>query len=254
MRPDALERLLRDVRAGRLPIAGALVKLRALPFTDLGFATVDTHRAIRCGLPEVVFCLNKTPVMTAGIARTLAATGNNVLLTRATAAHYRAVSRRLPKARWHAIARAITITRKPVRPARPGILIITAGTADLPAAEEARVTAEIMGNRVRAIHDVGVAGIHRLLRHVEMIQSARVLVVAAGMEGALPSVVGGLVARPVIALPTSIGYGASFGGVAALLAMLNSCAAGVSVVNIDNGFGAGYLAGLINSAAATMRS
>jgi NCAIR mutase (PurE)-related protein len=214
---------------------------------DLGFAQVDTHRALRKNFPEVIFGAGKTPDQVVKIAAKLLALGQPVLVTRVTAEHARALRKKFRHAIHHHLARCVTIEQKPL-PKRAGfIAIVCAGTSDLPVAEEAAVTAEIMGNRVERVQDIGVAGLHRMLARMELLQSANVIVAVAGMEGALPSVLAGLVAKPVIAVPTSIGYGASFGGIAALLAMLNSCASGVTVVNIDNGFGAGYAASQINS-------
>jgi NCAIR mutase (PurE)-related protein len=208
---------------------------------------VDTHRALRRGFPEVIFGSGKTPEQTVKIAAQILARERRVLITRIAPEHARALRKKFKHAVYHARARCVTIEARPL-PKRPGfIAVVCAGTSDLPVAEEASVTAEIMGNRVTRVHDVGVAGLHRLVPHLETIQSANVLIVVAGMEGALPSVIAGLVARPVIAVPTSIGYGASFGGLAALLGMLNSCGSGVTVVNIDNGFGAGYAASQINA-------
>jgi hypothetical protein len=241
-----LRSLFEAVHAGQVSVDEAVQTLRRLPFEDLDYARLDHHRALRSGFAEVVFCQGKRPEQVAGILQRLAQGGGPLLATRASPEVYQAVQAALPQARYSELARAIVYEAQPL-PKRPGvILVVTAGTADLPAAEEAAVTAEVMGNQVDRLYDVGVAGLHRLLAHLERIQAASVCIVAAGMEGALPSVVGGLVRRPVIALPTSVGYGASFGGLAALLAMLNSCAAGVCVVNIDNGFGAGYAASLIN--------
>ncbi len=246
----ALRELLERVQAGEAGVEEAVGALRRLPFETMGFAHLDTHRALRTGFPEVVFCEGKRPEQAAAIIARLAEGRGPVLGTRAGPELYRRVRELVPEARYHELARAIVVEREPL-PRRPGtILVVCAGTADLPVAEEAAVTAELMGNTVERIADVGVAGLHRLLAHMERVQSASVLVVVAGMEGALPSVVGGLVRRPVIAVPTSVGYGASFGGLAAMLAMLNSCAAGVTVVNIDNGFGAGYAASMINALAA----
>jgi len=247
---QALRALLERVRQGEAAVDEALAVLRRMPFDDLGFAHLDTHRALRAGFPEVVFCAGKQPAQAAAILARLAEGPGPVLGTRATPAVYAQLRALVPEARYHELAQAIVIEREPL-PKRPGtVLVVCAGTADLPVAEEAAVTAEVMGNRVERLADVGVAGLHRLLAHIAQIQQAHVLIVIAGMEGALPSVVGGLVRRPVIAVPTSVGYGASFGGLAALLAMLNSCAAGVTVVNIDNGFGAGYAASIINQLAA----
>jgi len=220
--------------------------LRALPYEDLGFAKVDHHRAIRQGFPEVIFGQGKSPEQVAAIAERLAARSDRLLVTRVDPECYEAVRACLPEARYNAVARAITLNRSGSAPSLPGVSLVCGGTADLPVAEEAAVTAELMDSVVDRIYDVGVAGIHRLLDCLSRLHEARVVVVVAGMEWALPSVVGGLVSAPVIAVPTSVGYGASFGGLAPLLAMLNSCAAGVAVVNIDNGFGAGYLAALIN--------
>ncbi|NTU84171.1 MAG: nickel pincer cofactor biosynthesis protein LarB [Chloroflexales bacterium] len=246
----ALRDLLERVRSGEAGIDATLATLRRLPFEDLGFAHLDTHRALRSGFPEVVFCQGKAPAQAAAIIARLAEGPGPVLATRATPELYELVRGAVPAARYHTLARTIIVEHAAL-PKRPGkILVICAGTADLPVAEEAAVTAELMGNTVERIADVGVAGLHRLLAHLDELQRASVLVVVAGMEGALPSVVGGLVRRPVIAVPTSVGYGASFGGLAALLAMLNSCAAGLTVVNIDNGFGAGYAASTINALAA----
>jgi NCAIR mutase (PurE)-related protein len=223
----------------------ALASLRSLPYEDLGFAKLDHHRELREGFPEVVLGLGKTPAQVAAIAERISARSGRVLITRVSAEHFAAVAALVPDAVYHADARLITVERERA-PRYPGVMVLCAGTADLPVAEEAAITAEMMGNAVERHYDVGVAGIHRLLDRVERLRRASVLVVVAGMEGALPSVVAGLVSTPVIAVPTSIGYGASFGGLAALLGMLNSCAAGVAVVNIDNGFGAGYMAALIN--------
>jgi len=233
-----LRRWLKDLKAKRLSQRDLIGRLRDLPFRDLGFAKVDHHRALRTGHPEVILCDGKTPDRIARIAREILSNGSNLLATRATSQSFEKVREIEPSARWHEEARCVTVVRRPATRLKGTILIVTAGTSDLPVAEEARVTAEIMGAKVRTLTDVGVAGIHRLLRHRKELDAADVLIVAAGMEGALASVVGGLVRRPVIAVPTSVGYGASFKGLAALLAMLNSCAAGVTVVNIDNGFGA----------------
>jgi NCAIR mutase (PurE)-related protein len=223
----------------------ALKRLRDLPYEDLDYAELDHHRELRTGFPEVVLALGKTAEQVAGIAQRLAARNQRLLVTRADAEAYRAVKELVPDAVYHAAARAITLDRTG-EGKRPGVAVCCAGTSDLPVAEEAAVTSELMGSAVDRMYDVGVAGLHRLLDKLERLRAARALVVVAGMEGALPSVVAGLVAAPVIAVPTSVGYGASFGGLAPLLAMLNSCAAGVTVVNIDNGFGAGYVAAVIN--------
>ena len=241
-----LSQLLHDVRQGRVPPKTALKRLKSLSIHDLDFARVDGHRSLRKGFPEVIYCEGKMPVQVVKIAQTILRHNDNLLATRASPEIFRAVKRAFPKAKYHEAARAITVVRKAL-PKRGGtIAVLCAGTTDMPVAEEAVVTAEIMGNRVKRYYDVGVAGIHRLLALNEELLEANVLIVIAGMEGALPSVVGGLVDKPVIAVPTSVGYGASFGGIAALLAMLNSCASGVTVVNINNGFGAGYAASLMN--------
>ena len=246
MNESSLRALLESVRDGAAGVDEALDRLRHMPFEDVGFATVDHHRSIRCGFPEVIFCSGKTAEQVVTIFGRLAATGGNVLASRAERAVYDAVAAAFPAAEYHELARAITLRQGEPTEAVGHIAVVAAGTSDLPVAEEARVTAEIMGQRVTSHYDVGVAGLHRLLAATAELQQANVLVVVAGMEGALASVVGGLVAAPVVAVPTSVGYGASFGGLAALLTMLNSCVAGVSVVNIDNGFGAGYIAALIN--------
>jgi pyridinium-3,5-biscarboxylic acid mononucleotide synthase len=250
MDETALRALLTDVRAGKRSIDHALKALRKLPFEDIGFAKVDHHRALRCGFPEVVYCQGKRTEQVVAIIGRRMADGGNLLATRATPEVARAVRRKFRKAVYNEIARTIVIRKTTVRPSSGFAAIVCAGTADLFVAEEARETCEIMDQPTRSFYDVGVAGIHRLLAHATELSQAQVVVVCAGMEGALPSVVGGLVACPVIAVPTSIGYGASLGGLAPLLTMLNSCAAGISVVNIDNGFGAGYIAALIGRAAA----
>lgn len=245
MNPADLRSLLTDVAAGRVSPETAERRLAALPFERLDFACVDHHRNLRCGFPEVIFGMGKTPEQIETIFDRLAAAGGDVLATRITPEVGRRLVERRPGAQYHDAARAVTL-RQTNAPPTPGMVgIVCAGTSDLAVAEEARVTAEIMGCSTRQLYDVGVAGLHRLLARSDDLRASTVLVVVAGMEGALPSVVGGLVSAPVIAVPTSIGYGASFQGLAALLAMLNSCAAGVSVVNIDNGFGAGYQAAMI---------
>ncbi len=223
-----------------------LEAMRARPYEDLGFARVDHHRAVRQGFPEVILGLGKTPTQIAAIAAEIVKRGSTLLVTRATEAAYTAVREKVPAATYHADASLITLRQQDVSPGNGTIIVAAAGTSDLPVAEEAARTAELMGNEVTRLYDVGVAGLHRLLGERERLDAARVIIVVAGMEGALPSVVAGLVSAPVIAVPTSIGYGASFGGIAALLGMLNSCASGVSVVNIDNGFGAASIASLIN--------
>jgi NCAIR mutase (PurE)-related protein len=250
MNSEALRRLFDEVKKKRLSPDDAVERLRHLPFEDLGFAKVDHHRALRQGMPEVIFAPGKTPQQVADIFRRLAAHGGNVLATRATEEQYAAVAAVLADnvdlAEYRPLARAIVLKRDRKKHGKGVIVVVSAGTSDIPVAEEAVVTAELMGNNVQHIYDVGVAGIHRLLAHRAALAKARVIVVCAGMEGALPSVVGGLVGVPVIAVPTSVGYGAAFEGLAALLGMMNSCASNVSVVNIDNGFGAGYVAALIN--------
>jgi pyridinium-3,5-biscarboxylic acid mononucleotide synthase len=246
MNSEALRKLFEQVRKKRLSPDEAVERLRHLPFEDLGFAKVDHHRALRQGMPEVILAQGKTPGQVADIFTRLAAHGGNVLATRATEEQYEAVAAAVDLAEYRPIARAIVLKRDRKRHGKGVIVVVSAGTSDIPVAEEAVVTAELMGNNVQHIYDVGVAGIHRLLAHRGALTKARVIVVCAGMEGALPSVVGGLVGVPVIAVPTSVGYGAAFEGLAALLGMMNSCASNVSVVNIDNGFGAGYVASLIN--------
>jgi hypothetical protein len=245
-----LRDLLEQVSQGTLPAGDAeqrlLEYLRDLPYEDLGFARVDHHRALRQGFPEVILGTGKNPAHIAAIAARIVARGHSLLVTRTDETAYTAVKAEVPAAVFHPAARAITLRQQDIEPGKGLILVVVAGTADLPVAEEAVVAAELMGNQVERLYDVGVAGIHRLLSAQDRLTAARVIIVVAGMEGALPSVVGGLVRVPVIAVPTSIGYGASFGGVAALLGMLNSCAGGVSVVNIDNGFGAATTASLIN--------
>jgi pyridinium-3,5-biscarboxylic acid mononucleotide synthase len=246
MNAAEIKKLFQQVRSGKLSPDEAVEQLRHLPFEDLGFAKVDHHRAIRAGMPEVIFGPGKAPAHLAEIFSKLAARGNNVLATRVTPEQVRAVRKKLKKAEHIQLARALVLRQKDEILGKGTIAVVCAGTSDVPVAEEAVTTAELMGNEVRRVYDVGVAGIHRLLAHKDTLSGARVVVVCAGMEGALPSVVGGLVGVPVIAVPTSIGYGASFGGVTALLAMMNSCASNVTVVNIDNGFGAGYVASMIN--------
>jgi pyridinium-3,5-biscarboxylic acid mononucleotide synthase len=245
-----LQDLLDQVAAGTLDPAAAKERLigvlRAQPYEDLGFARVDHHRSVRQGFPEVILGLGKTPAQIAAIAAEIVARGSTLLVTRASAAAYEAVRAQVPAAGYQAEAGLITLRQQDITPGKGTIIVAAAGTSDLPVAEEAACTAELMGNEVTRLYDVGVAGLHRLLGERERLNAARVIIVVAGMEGALPSVVAGLVSAPVIAVPTSIGYGASFGGIAALLGMLNSCASGVSVVNIDNGFGAASIASLIN--------
>ena len=246
MNQDQLRGLLEQVRTGSVDVDAALDRLRHMPFEDLGFAKVDHHRALRNGHPEVVFGLGKTPAQVSAIVSSLLTRSQNVLVTRATEETAKRILSEVPDAEHFPASGAIRVWRDRTPRGKGTIAIACAGTSDLPVAEEAQVTAEVMGNEVDAIHDIGVAGIHRLMHHRERLAAAKVVIVCAGMEGALPSVVGGLVAAPVIAVPTSVGYGASFQGLAALLGMLNSCASNVTVVNIDNGFGAGYAASLMN--------
>jgi pyridinium-3,5-biscarboxylic acid mononucleotide synthase len=242
-----LEQLLKKVKAGETSIDEAMAKLKSLPFEDLGFARIDHHRALRKGFPEVIWGEGKTTTQILSIMRQLKNQEQNILITRIDEKKARTIEKVFRKSQYYPGSRVLTLIHPPIEMIGKGtVLVITAGTTDIPVAEEASVTAQMMGNRVETLYDVGVAGIHRLLSERGRLEAAHVLIVVAGMEGALPSVVGGLVDRPVIAVPTSVGYGASFGGVTALLAMLNSCASGVAVVNIDNGFGAGYVASLIN--------
>lgn len=246
MNAESIRKLFDQVRRGEILPDQAVDRLRHLPFEDLGFAKVDHHRSLRVGMPEVIFGQGKTPAQTAGIFSRLAQHGGNVLATRADAKQFAAVKKKVRGAEYRELGRSIVLKRDSQTYGKGVVAVVSAGTSDIPVAEEALVTAEIMGNSVQHFYDVGVAGIHRLLANREALTQARVVIVCAGMEGALPSVVGGLVGVPVIAVPTSIGYGASFKGLTALLGMLNSCASNVSVVNIDNGFGAGYVASLIN--------
>ena len=249
---DAIRRLLEDLRAGRLDVEGALARLRGLPYEDLGFAKVDHHRPLRTGAAEAVFCPGKTPEQVVGIVERLASRQPNVLATRADAAVAAAVAAAGLPHTYHVMSRLLIVRPEPIEGV--GLIVVaSAGTADLPVAEEAALVAETLGNRVERLYDCGVAGLHRLLAHYDLLTEANAIVVVAGMEGALPSVVGGLVDRPVIGVPTSVGYGASLGGIAALLAMLNSCAPGVSVVNIDNGYGAAHQASQINQLIAKIR-
>jgi NCAIR mutase (PurE)-related protein len=243
-----IKKVLEEVKSGALSIEAAAKKLKTLPFDDLGYALVDHHRQLRNGCPEVIYCAGKTIPQVAGIVKNMMEVGDgNILATRATEEIARAVQQIYPGAEWNPSARTIVVKRQAVEKTGNGkILVITAGTSDIPVADEAVVTAEFLGNEVERLCDVGVAGIHRLLARLDVITSAHVIIVIAGMEGALPSVIGGLTDKPVIAVPSSVGYGASFGGITALLSMLNSCANGVSVVNIDNGFGAAYIANSIN--------
>jgi pyridinium-3,5-biscarboxylic acid mononucleotide synthase len=247
MQEDQIRALLEDVGQGKLAIDEALNRLRSLPYETVGnFAHLDQHRALRCGFPEVVFGQGKTTDQIVQIVKRLSERNDKVMVTRVTAEMNAVIQPQVPGLVYHSLARIQILDRSLPEPKKKGVFVLTAGTADIPVAEEAALTADIMGNDVERIFDVGVAGIHRLLNQVDRLQQARVVVVVAGMDGALPSVVGGLVSVPVIAVPTSVGYGASFQGLAALLTMLNSCATGVAVVNIDNGFGAGVLASRIN--------
>jgi hypothetical protein len=246
MNAESIRKLFEQVRAGEVTPDEAVQRLRHLPFEDLGFAKVDHHRALRVGMPEVAFGEGKTPTQLAQIFSRLAQHEGNILATRASQEQFAAVRKKVRRAEYRELARAVVLLRDKKKHGKGIIAVVSAGTSDIPVAEEAVVTAEVMGNDVEHLYDVGVAGIHRLLANRGTLTRARVVVVCAGMEGALPSVVGGLVGVPVIAVPTSVGYGAAFKGVAALLGMMNSCASNVSVVNIDNGFGAGYVASLIN--------
>lgn len=243
--PKWLIETVKRIKSGKISIAAAVQELSVLPYEELACARLDHHRNLRLGFPEVVFGKGKTIEQIVTIAEHLAARSERVLVTQASEEAYRAVKKKISDAVYHPIPNAIVVNRMK-KTSRPGVTIVSGGTADIPVAEEAAITAEIMGNKVERFYDVGVAGIHRILDKLPQLRGARVVVAVAGMEGALPSVIGGLVAVPVIAVPTSVGYGASFGGIAPLLTMLNCCAPGVSVVNIDNGFGAGYIAGLIN--------
>jgi pyridinium-3,5-biscarboxylic acid mononucleotide synthase len=238
--------LFQQVRRGKLSPDDAVTQLRHLPFEDLGFAKLDHHRSLRVGMPEVIFGQGKTPAQMAQIFSRLAQHGGNILATRASQEQFTAVKKKVRKAEYRELARAIVLERDRKKYGKGIIAVVSAGTSDIPVAEEAVVTAEVMGNDVEHLYDVGVAGIHHLLANRDTLTRARVIIFCAGMEGALPSVVGGLVGVPVIAVPTSVGYGAAFKGVAALLGMMNSCASNVSVVNIENGVGAGYVAALIN--------
>lgn len=241
-----LNELLQKVASGDIKPDEAMCELRDLPFKDIGFANIDNHRGVRTGYPETVFCQGKTSKQIAEIMKNLAESNENIMGTRATYDDYLEVKKVLPEAVYHEAARMIVVVKNNVAVSDKFIAVVTAGTADIPVAEEALITAEVLGNKAERIYDVGVAGIHRLFAKLDKIKEANVVIVVAGMEGALASVVGGLVDKPVIAVPTSIGYGANLGGISALLSMLNSCANGVGIVNIDNGFGAGYLASTIN--------
>jgi len=246
MNAKDLEKLLTEVKSGQTTVDDALEVLRNFPYTDLGFARIDHHREIRTGYPEIIYCAGKTVEQVREIFRVMTGRENNVIGTRASKEMYEAVKSVVPEAVFYELARIISFQKKKPEPPESRIAVITAGTSDMPVAEEAAVTAELLGNNVFRLYDAGVAGIHRLVDKLPDIRTCRVVIVIAGMEGALASVVGGLVDKPVIAVPTSVGYGASFGGISALLAMLTSCSTGVTVVNIDNGFGAGFSASMIN--------
>ncbi len=246
MESEFIRELLQKVKNGEINVDEAMKHLKTLPYEDLGFAKIDQHRNIRNGYPEVIYSQGKTIVQIKEIVKKLSETNNNIMATRADKSVYEGILEIDKEAVYYESARIVAIKKKEIKKPEGIIAVISAGTSDMPVAEEAAVTAEIMGNNVSRIYDVGVAGIHRLLSKTEELMEANVIIVVAGMEGALASVVGGLVDKPVIGVPTSVGYGASFGGISALLTMLNSCASGVGVVNIDNGFGAGYLASIIN--------
>ena len=246
MNPEELKKLLQEVKSGKINVKQALDKLKDFAYKDLGHTKIDTHREIRTGYPEVIFCPGKTVEQVSDIIRHMLKKNNNILATRADEEIFNAAKRLCPDAQFNAMARTVIIKRKDLKPPATAITVVSAGTSDIPVAEEAAVTAEFFGNKVHRIFDVGVAGIHRLYDKLDKIRKSRVIVVVAGMEGALPSIVKGLIDKPVIAVPTSIGYGANFNGLSALLGMLTSCASGVTVVNIDNGFGAGFTANMIN--------
>ena len=245
MNEAKLRKLLEQVFTQQVSVDEAVSKLRQMPFQDIDFASVDHHRQIRCGFPEIIYCPGKTVEQVVEIFSSLAISGVNVIASRASEEIFEAVAKKFPAAKYHSLARIISLRQEEIEPVG-NVAIVAAGTSDLPVAEEARIVAEVMGSRVSTHYDVGVAGLHRLLARVEHLQQARAIVVVAGMEGALPSVVGGLVSAPVIAVPTSVGYGANLGGITAMLAMLNSCASNVSIVNIDNGVSAGCIAAIIN--------
>lgn len=247
MQTQQIRKLLEGVRNGDIELNDAIERLRSLPFESIeNFATLDTHRAVRCGFPEVIFGQGKTPYQLIHIINHLIQQNDRILVTRLNQDSYQQIEDSIPAATYYPESCLLTISQSPTQELKPGIMTLTAGTADIPVAEEAALTAELMGNMVTRVYDVGVAGLHRLLSRINDVQKARVLIVVAGMDGALPSVVAGLVSAPVIAVPTSTGYGISLNGIAALFNMLNSCASGIAVVNIDNGFGAGYLASQIN--------
>jgi len=246
MNKEQIKQLLEDVKDDKMSTDTAARILKDLPFKDLGFAKIDNHREIRTGYPEIIYCAGKTEEQVVRIINEMLKNGSSILGTRANEEIYEAVKAVCPEAEYHDVARIITVRKKEIQLTDTYIAVVTAGTSDIPVAEEAAITAQMLGNRVKRVFDVGVAGIHRLFANLDIITEAKVIIAVAGMEGALASVVGGLVDKPVIAVPTSVGYGASFGGLSALLSMLNSCASGTAVVNIDNGFGAGYLASMIN--------
>lgn len=246
MTPDEIKKILEEIRDGKVSVDNALHRLKDLPFEDLGFVKIDHHRQLRTGYPEVIFCAGKTTEQILKIVEKMSEKGSNILGTRINPEVFQLIRSKFPEALYNADAKAFTIKKNENILTDTYISIVTAGTADIPVAEEAAITAEIFGNKVERIYDVGVAGIHRLYQRLDLIRGGKVIVAVAGMEGALASVLGGLVDKPVIAVPTSVGYGANFHGLSALLTMLNSCSAGVSVVNIDNGFGAGYIASMIN--------
>lgn len=246
MTRNEIEKLLKEIKSGTKSVEEALEVLQNFPYTELGYARIDHHREMRTGYPEIVYCAGKTIEQVIGIFKVMSDRENNVIGTRADEKMFKSVKRIIPEAVYYPVARIISIKQKEISSPESKIAVITAGTSDMPVAEEAAVTAELLGNKVLRIYDAGVAGIHRLVDKLPEIRNCRVIIVIAGMEGALASVVGGLVDKPIIAVPTSVGYGANFGGISALLAMLTSCSSGVTVVNIDNGFGAGFSASMIN--------
>lgn len=246
MNSEEIKKLLTDIKLGNLGVDEGIERLSDLPYKDLGYAKVDNHRELRVGYPEVIYCAGKTPEQIKGIVEFMMKKDANILGTRSSEEAFLAVKEICPSAEYDKMSKTIRIKNKKIELTDSYIAVITAGTSDMPVSEEAAITAEFFGNRVERVYDVGVAGIHRLFDRIDVIKGARVVIVVAGMEGALASVVGGMIDKPLIAVPTSVGYGANFGGLSALLCMLNSCASGVSVVNIDNGFGAGYIASMIN--------
>lgn len=246
MTNNSIEEILYQVKEGKVDVEDAMKSFKNLPFEDLGYAKIDHHRSLRNGYPEVIYCEGKAIEHIVGIVEKMLERGSNILATRASKEVYEAIKAVCEEVQYHELARIITIKQEEIKASKHRILVMTAGTSDIPVSEEAAITAEMLGNTVERLYDVGVAGIHRLLSNIDKINEASVIITVAGMEGALASVVGGLVDKPVIAVPTSVGYGANLGGISALLTMLNSCASGIGVVNIDNGFGAGYLASTIN--------